>query len=130
VDVLVIVLDTVVITAVALGDSMIVDDSMTVDPADVTCEVWTIVVVDWSLVCWLDDRWLDEEADEDVGETEDEDDADADEDAEDVPVDKLTCLFSTFANAASVSAAGTADTERIARRRKVVHRYILISVYV
>jgi len=39
VDVLVIVLDTIVITAVALGDSTIVDDSMTVDPADVIWEV-------------------------------------------------------------------------------------------
>lgn len=63
-------------------------------------------------------------------ESEDEDEVDPDEDAEDTPVDRLTCLFSSFANAASTSAAGTAETERIARRRKVVHRYILIIVCV
>lgn len=44
---------------------------------------------------------------------------DTTEDAlEEPPVERLTCLLSTFARASSISLAGTVDADMIANRRK------------
>lgn len=84
------------------------------------------VVVDCILdCCWLDDLddTLEAEDEEEEGGAED----DWTEDDEVTPVDRLTCLFSSFANAASMSLAAPADTDTTARKVKDFHQCILFN---
>lgn len=92
----------------SLGVTIAVVDSMIVDPCDVTVDDSTVVVTDGSAL--VDAVVVDGAADEVV---------DTELDVEDTPVDRLTCRFSSFASATSISLAGTADAEIMAKRRTV-----------
>jgi len=99
---------TVVAWVTSLGVTTAVVDSITVDPCDVTTDDSIVVVTDGSV---LDvGVVVDGAADEVV---------DGDAEVEDTPVDRLTCRFSSFASAASISLAGTADAVIMAKRRIV-----------
>lgn len=104
---------TVVAWVTSLGVTTAVVDSMTVDPCDVTTAVSTVVVTDGA------------SSDDDGGGGFEEGAADSNvvaaaaSDVDDTPVDRLTCRFSSFASAASISLAGTAEAEMMAKRRNV-----------
>lgn len=114
VDVLVTVCWTIVVSRVTLGVMTCVDDSTTTDPCDVTCDDTTSVVVDTTLVRL-------ELGGNVTSETEADEDKDGDEDPTDdvteAPVDRLTCLFSSFANASSISTEDAAEADRTTATR-------------
>lgn len=117
VEVRVIVLCTTVVAWVtSLGVTTAVVDSMTVDPCDVTTAVSTVVVTDGASSDDDDDGggggFEEGAADSNVV-------AAAASDVDDTPVDRLTCRFSSFASAASISLAGTAEAAMMAKRRNV-----------
>lgn len=97
------VLATMTVVEETVGDTVRVEDSTTTEPCDVTMLDVTNVDVDTA-----DDLWLEAE------------------DATETtllallpPVDRLTCLFSCRANAASISCAGIVVAEMIAKSRNV-----------
>lgn len=98
---------TVVAWVTSLGVTTAVVDTTTVDPCDVTTDDSVVVMTDGSVLGGA----------EVVGGVAD---VVADVDPDVVrPVDKLTCRFSSLARAASISRAGTADAEMMAKRSTV-----------
>lgn len=97
----------------SLGVTTAVVDSTTVDPWDVTTDDSVVTMTDASLP--LDGAAVEEGTADEVADA----DVEAGSEVDDTPVDRLTCRFSSFASAASISLAGTVDAEMIAKRRMV-----------
>lgn len=104
-----------------VADATMVDDSMTTEPSEVTCDVCTKVVVVGVADITLEDGAAV------VVVADDTTVSDADPAVADAPVERLTCLLSSLAKAWSISLAGTVAADMMAKNR-MVGKYILAAV--